>query len=96
MSWKSKLKKLEHCATLSRTISSSTFDRSLDQGGLDGKVERHDLCRQSQRSVLQILQIGGNFLFLVSEHGRNLQSAAEFFISFVDQKALWFGYRCFE
>jgi hypothetical protein len=47
-------------------------------------------------SVLQILEIGCNFLFSVSKYGRNLQSAAQFFVSFVDQKALWFGYRCFE
>ena len=32
----------------------------------------------------------------VFEHRRNLQPAAEIFVSLVDQKALGFGYRCFE
>jgi len=35
-------------------------------------------------------------LFSVFEYRRNLQPAAEFFVSFVDQKTLGFGYRCFE
>jgi len=47
-------------------------------------------------SVLQILEIGGNILFSVFEYRRNLQPAAEFFVSFVDQKTLRFGNRRFE
>src|SRR5271169_1701382 len=43
-----------------------------------------------------MFKIGGNILFSVLEYRRNLQPAAEFFVSFVDQKALGFGYGCFE
>jgi pimeloyl-ACP methyl ester carboxylesterase len=49
-----------------------------------------------QRLVIQILEIGGNLLFSIFEYRRNLQPAAEFFVSFIDQKTLCFGYRCFE